>query len=116
MSVVQSNVLATKVSTIIDGLGLSQAEVGTIVDASARSIARWSSGEVVPQRLNKQRLLELAYVAEAVTEIMPRDHANVWMMAPNRLLQHTSPAERIHEGRYKDVLALIEALAEGVVV
>ncbi|PPF91341.1 hypothetical protein C5C03_00530 [Clavibacter michiganensis] len=111
-----TDVLATKVSTIIDKLGLSQAEVGGIVDASARSIARWSSGEVTPQRLNKQRLLELAYVAEAVTEIMPRDHANVWMMAPNRLLEHSSPAELIHQGRYKDVLGLIEALAEGVVV
>lgn len=116
MSVAQGGALAAKVSTIIDGLGLSQAEVGHIVDASARSIARWSSGEVVPQRLNKQRLLELAYVAEAVTEIMPRELANVWMMSPNRLLDHSSPAARIHEGRYKDVLGLIEALAEGVVV
>ncbi|MBF4461228.1 DUF2384 domain-containing protein [Rathayibacter sp. VKM Ac-2878] len=116
MSVSQSGALAAKVSTIIDGLGLSQAEVGQIVDASARSIARWSAGDVVPQRLNRQRLLELAYVAEAVTEVLPRDLANVWMMSPNRLLDHSSPADRIHAGGYKDVLALIEALAEGVVV
>lgn len=108
--------LASKVSLIIDNLGLTQEEVGQIVDASARSIARWSAGDVVPQRLSKQRLLELAYVADAVTEIMPRDNANLWMMSPNRLLGHDSPAERIHAGQYKDVLDLIEALAEGVVV
>lgn len=108
--------LALKVTTIIDHLGLTQEEVGGIVDASARSVARWSSGDVVPQKLNKQRLLELAYVAQAVTEILPADHANVWMFEPNKLLNHDTPAERIHAGGYRDVLNLIEAIAEGVVV
>lgn len=116
MSAVPAASLATKVSTIIDNLGLTQEEVGQIVDASARSIARWSAGEVVPQRLNKQRLLELAYVADAVTEIMPRENANLWMFSPNRLLNHDTPASRVHAGHYRDVLDLIEALAEGVVV
>lgn len=116
MSAIRAASLATKVSTIIENLGLTQEEVGQIVDASARSIARWSAGEVVPQRLNKQRLLELAYVADAVTEIMPRENANLWMLSPNRLLDHDTPADRVRAGRYKDVLDLIEALAEGVVV
>lgn len=116
MSAVPAASLATKVSTIIDNLGLTQEEVGQIVDASARSIARWSAGEVVPQRLNKQRLLELAYVADAVTEVMPRENANLWMFSPNRLLDHDTPAGRVHAGHYRDVLNLIEALAEGVVV
>lgn len=109
-------VLASKVSSIIDNLGLSQEEVGDIIDASPRTISRWISGAVVPQRLNKQRLIELAYVAEAVTEILPRDHANIWMLSPNRLLDHDSPADRVHAGKYKDVLDLIEGLAEGIVV
>lgn len=112
----ERGVLAHKVSDIIDGLGLTHEEVGTIVDASARSVGRWSAGDVVPQRLNKQRLLELAYVAQAVSEILPSDQANVWIFTPNRLLDHDTPAERIHAGGYRDVLALIEALAEGVVV
>ncbi|MCK2028076.1 helix-turn-helix domain-containing protein [Microbacterium sp. SSW1-47] len=109
-------VLASKVSSIIDNLGLSQEEVGDIIDASPRTISRWITGTVAPQRLNKQRLIELAYVAEAVTEVLPRDQANVWMLSPNRLLDHESPADRVHAGRYKDVLDLIEGLAEGIVV
>ena len=108
--------LARSVSTITDRLGLSQDEIGEIVDASGRSISRWISGSAAPQRLSKQRLMELAYVAEAVTEILPRDRANYWMLAPNRLLGHESPAHRIHQGGYRDVLELIEGLAEGVVV
>jgi hypothetical protein len=66
----------------------SESDSGDIVDASPRSVARWVAGDVVPQRLNKERLLELAYVAEAVTEVLPADHANVWMFSPNRLLGH----------------------------
>ncbi len=53
--------LAVKVSDLIATLGLTQDEVAQIVDASPRSVARWSSGDVVPQRLSKRRLIELAY-------------------------------------------------------
>lgn len=108
--------LAHKVTELISGLGLTQEEIGGIVDASARSVARWSSGEVVPQKLNKQRLLELAYVAEAVTAILPREDANLWMFTPNKLLSHDTPAQRVHAGEYRDVLDLIEAIESGVVV
>jgi len=58
----------------------------------------------------------LAYVAQAVSEILPSDRANLWIFTPNRLLDHDSPAERIHAGQYRDVLNLIEAIAEGVIV
>lgn len=108
--------LAVQVSELISTLGLTQDEIGSIVDASGRSVARWSRGEVVPQRLNKQRLVELAYVADLVTEVMPAAKVNLWMFSPNRLLGHESPADRIRAGGYRDVLGLIEAIADGVVV
>ena len=63
-----------------------------------------------------QRLVELAYVAEALTEVLPAEDANLWMFTPDRLLAHDTPATRIHDGGYKDVLDLIEAIADGVVV
>ena len=108
--------LASQVTGLISTLGLSQDEVGGIVDASGRSVSRWSRGEVVPQRLNKQRLVELAYVADVVQEVLPPDKINLWIMTPNRLLDHDSPADRIRDGRYRDVLGLIEIMADGVVV
>jgi DNA-binding SARP family transcriptional activator len=98
----------------LGSLGLTDDEVDTIVDASGRSVARWAAGEVVPQRLNKQRLLELAYVADALAEVLPRDHANAWLFTPHRRLDHEKAADLIQQGRYRDVLSLIEALADGV--
>ncbi|WP_375407125.1 hypothetical protein [uncultured Amnibacterium sp.] len=115
-SVRATSTVAGKAAGIIAGLGLSQDEVGAIVDASGRSIARWISGAASPQRLSKQRLLELAYVAEALAEVLPRERANTWILSPNRLLDHESPAHRIHDGRYREVLGLIDGLAEGVIV
>lgn len=110
------NVLASTVSGAIERLGLTYEEVGDIVDASPRSVVRWTAGQVVPQRLNKQRLIELAYVADALAEVLPRDQANVWMFSPNRLLEHRKPADLVRDGEYQRVLALIDAMAEGVFV
>lgn len=111
---VGAGALAQKVSGAMHDLGLTDDEVGSIVDASGRSVARWAAGEVVPQRLNKQRLLELAYVADALAEILPREHANVWLFTPHRRLDHEKPADLLQQGRYREVLNLIEAMAEGV--
>lgn len=108
--------LAGQVTERIAALGLTQDEIGVIADASGRSVSRWLRGEVVPQKLNKQRLIELAYVADLVTEVLPADRVNLWMLTPNRLLEHDSPAERIRAGGYRDVLGVIEAIADGVVV
>ena len=111
-----ASALASTVSSAIERLGLTYEEVGDIVDASARSVARWTSGQVVPQRLNKQRLIELAYVADALAEVLPRDQANVWMFSPNRLLAHAKPADLVRDGEYQRVLALIDAMAQGIFV
>jgi len=107
--------LAGQVTERIAALGLTQDEIGVIADAAGRSVSRWLRGEVVPQKL-KQRLIELAYVADLVTEVLPADRVNLWMLTPNRLLEHDSPAERIRSGGYRDVLGVIEAIADGVVV
>ena len=111
-----ASALASTVSSAIERLGLTYEEVGDIVDASARSVARWTSGQVVPQRLNKQRLIELAYVADALAEVLPRDQANVWMFSPNRLLAHAKPADLVRDGEYQRVLAVIDAMAQGIFV
>lgn len=111
-----ASALSAAVSGAIDLLGLTYEEVGAIVDASPRSVSRWTAGKVVPQKLNRQRLLELAYVADALAEVLPRDHANIWMFSPNRLLEHCKPADLVRDGDYQRVLALIDAMAEGVFV
>lgn len=95
---------------------LTHEDVARIVGATARTVSRWTSGSALPQRAARQRLMELAYVAEELTKVLKSEECNVWIFTPNRLLEHDSPAERISQGDYRSVVALIEALADGVVV
>ncbi len=108
--------LVTKLHEINETLGLTQEDIASLVGSTPRSVSRWVSDEAIPQRLSRQRLIELAYVAEAVGHVMKRADANLWLFSPNRLLHHESPADRIRSGEFRTVIALIEALADGVVV
>lgn len=105
-----------KIQILTEALDLTQEDIGSIVGSSARTVARWNAGAASPQRGSKQRLLELAYVAEALRGVLRPEDANLWVFSPNPLLDHDSPAERIRSGDYRSVLALIEALADGIAV
>lgn len=108
--------LAAKVAQTTERLGITQDELARITGVTPRSVARYLSGQVVPQPLTKQRLLELAYVAEQISEVLKPEDVSLWLTSPNRLLDHDSPAERIKGGDFRSVLALIEALADGIAV
>jgi uncharacterized protein (DUF2384 family) len=107
---------ASRVSAAIGALGLTNQEVGDLVGASPRSVARWASREVFPRRPNQERLLALAHVVAALTAVLPADQASVWMFTPNGLLGHRRPADLIRNGQCRDALDLIDAMAEGVFV
>ncbi len=111
-----SAALASKLEVIRESTGLSHDEIGDIVEASGRSVGRWVAGAAEPQKLSRQRLLELAYVAEEVRAVLRSEDANLWILGPNRLLNGDSPAERINQGDFRSVVGLIEALADGIVV
>lgn len=110
-----SSAIAERVHDISDRLRLTQEELGELVGANARSVARWSAGTAKPQRDARTRLLELHYVAEQASEVVHPEDINLWLFTPNRMLDGDRPADRIADGRYRDVLGLLDALSEGVV-
>jgi len=65
--------------------------------------------------MTRQRLLELVYVGEQLSRVLRPEDANLWIFSRNPLLDGDTPAERIERGDFRAVLAVIEALAEGVV-
>ena len=111
-----SAAISSTVKNISHLLLLSQEEVGSIVGTSARTVSRWTSGQVEPQRSARDRLLELVFVGEQVSRVLEPGSVNLWLFSPNELLGADTPAERIRAGDFRSVLALIEALADGVVV
>ncbi|MEZ4480578.1 MAG: hypothetical protein R3B97_05395 [Dehalococcoidia bacterium] len=55
-------------------------------------------------------------VGERLKNVLKTGRRESLIFTPNRLLEYDTPAERIGKGQFRDVLALIEALAEGVVL
>lgn len=106
--------IADRVHEITDRLHLSQEEVGKLVGVDARTVARWSAAQSQPRRDARDRLLELNYVAEIASEVLHPDDVNLWMFEPNRMLAGDRPADRVTEGRYRDVLTLLDAMGEGI--
>ncbi|MCY3892034.1 MAG: hypothetical protein OXF65_01940 [Acidimicrobiaceae bacterium] len=108
--------IAERVRVLQESTRLTQDDIGRVVGTSARTVARWNGGGSAPQRAARQRLLELAYVAEQAAAVIQPADLPLWLFAPNRLLDHDSPADRIAAGDYRSVVALIDALAEGITV
>ena len=110
-----TNAISVRLEALSINLDLTHQDVGKLLNASPRAVSRWRSGESLPQRMTKQRLLELVYVGEQLAKVLRSDDANLWIFSRNELLEGDSPAKRIEGGDFESVLALIEALAEGVV-
>ncbi len=109
-------VYAQRISRIQKAARLSQNDVAEVVGASARTVARWAAGANAPRGAARQRLLDLAAVADQVGKVMTADAAAAWMHEPNPLLKHQRPVDLIAAGRYKEVLDLVDAIADGVFV
>lgn len=106
--------VSNRTRSVTEVIGLTQEDVAEIAGTSTRTVSRWWSGASTPQPAKQQRLRELAYVAEELARVLEPEAAREWLLSPNRHLAHDSPAERIRQGDYRAVLALIEALADGV--
>lgn len=108
--------LTKRLENSIDRIGLDQADVARIVDASARTIARWVHEDVQPRRPARERLLELLAALERLAGVLRPEPARDWLFTPNPLLGHEKPAELLRQGRYREVLGAIDQLGEGVFV
>lgn len=108
--------IAGRVQELQTSAHLTQDDIGRVVGTSARTVARWLRANCAPQREARQRLLELAYVAEQAAGVIQPADLPLWLFSPNRLLDHDSPADRIASGDYRTVVALVDALAEGIAV
>ena len=59
---------------------------------------------------------EFATATGASTRSVERWLAGAWLLTPSRALDYARPAEAIRAGRAKEVLAFLEAIAEGVYI
>lgn len=101
---------------ISEEAGLSRQEVARVVGVSPRTIVRWAAGETRPRSVMRERLLDLAAIAQQLGRVMQGDAARTWLFEPNPLLNDLRPASFVAKGKSQDVLAAIEGMGGGVFV
>jgi putative toxin-antitoxin system antitoxin component (TIGR02293 family) len=110
-----------RVPQLVDRLGdrteeldLDQAEIATVLGASPRTVARWLRAETSPSREARERLLEFLAVLDRLAGVLHPGAAHDWLFTPNATLGNEKPATLLREGKYREVLGAVDALAEGV--
>jgi transcriptional regulator with XRE-family HTH domain len=97
-------------------MGLTEAELAGALGVSQRTVARWRSGETLPQRTARAKLAEMADFNRRLHETFEDEAVPVWLRAPNRYLGNLSPAELLRLRRLDRVVAALEVIDSGVFV
>jgi putative toxin-antitoxin system antitoxin component (TIGR02293 family) len=104
----------TRLAAVMERAGLDTADVARILDRPARSVSRWLTEEGEPRWEARERLLEVTFVIERLCQVIEPRAAQDWLFTPNTELGYRKPVELLREGRFREVLAIVDALGEGV--
>lgn len=92
---------------------LSLAEIGRITGVGDRAVQNWASGASRPDGPSRERLLELKYVIEQLSDVYTDEGIEIWLHARQRVLDGRRPLDLLQQGEFEAVLAAVEQLAGG---
>lgn len=92
---------------------LSSAEIGSVSGVSERSVQNWATGRSTPEGDARDRLLELKFVIEELSDVFEDEGIEIWLHSRQRALGGNSPLELMREGDFPTVLDAVEQLAGG---
>ena len=78
-----------------------------------RAVCRWAAGERTPRAEHKQRLHCAYQTFQLLLAEESSDTVRAWFLGLNPQLDDESPAQSIHDGAFRDVLAAAKALLAG---
>jgi transcriptional regulator with XRE-family HTH domain len=95
--------------------GLSGADVARIVGVAERQVRNWASGGNTPSGRNRDRLLELHYVAQQLRDVYSREGSEIWLHGRKRSLAGQRPIDLLAKGAFQEILDAVERLNAGAV-
>jgi uncharacterized protein (DUF2384 family) len=112
--------MATAVARILEDLksrgGLQGKDIANIVDTSTATVSRWSTGVSTPPLKAQTLIAELRYLVERLSDFYTPDEARLWLHSHHPLLHNERAIDLIHNGRFEEVLEVIERLDATVYV
>lgn len=92
---------------------LTTAEVAQIVQVDERQVYNWAAGSSRPKGTNRDRLLEIHYIVQALRDVYTREGTDIWVHARNRSLSGQRPIDLLIAGDFQPVLLAVERLRTG---
>lgn len=92
---------------------LSLVEIGQITGVGDRAVQNWANGTSRPDGASRERLLELKYVIEQLSDVYTDEGIEIWLHARQRALGGRRPLDLLREGEFEAILAVVERLAGG---
>lgn len=96
---------------------MTQAEIASVLGRSPRTIARWKATSASePTRASAEiarSVRRLGRVRFLLDDLMPHDVALRWLQTPNPGFRGEAPVDLIMTDRIDEVIAVLEALADG---
>ena len=108
--------VAKRIDSIKQRTRISANSVAEMVGATPQTLSRWATGKNEPQREHLDRLLELDYLTERLSEFFEPEDARLWLFAPHPQLNGERPADLVAKERQKEVLAVIARLQDSAFV
>src|SRR3546814_12578742 len=88
-------------------------EIAESTCVKLRAVQNWAAGTSHPDGAQRDRLLELQYVIEQLSDVFDREGIEIWLHRPQRALQHQRPIDALQAGQFHEVLSLVDYLAGG---
>jgi len=92
---------------------LTASELAEIAQVKERQVFHWSAGTHRPQGEVRDRLLETAYVIEALKDVYTPEGVDIWIHGRNRGLGGERPIDLLRQGQFAPVLNAVERLKTG---
>ena len=84
-----------------------------ITGVSERQVSNWASGASKPAAASRDRLLEVHYVMDALSDVYDDEGVDIWLHGRNRGLDGQRPIELLLAGSFETVLNAVERLRVG---
>lgn len=92
---------------------LTVAEIGQITGVGDRAVQNWANGSSRPEGSSRERLLELKYVIEQLSDVYTDEGVEIWLHTRQRALGGGRPLDLLRQGQFEAVLTAVEHLAGG---
>lgn len=94
--------------------GLPLADISRATHVRVRQVQHWLAGTSKPQSPSLERLVDLSYLVERLSDIYKAEGIEIWLHARNRALDGSRPIELLEEDQFDRVISLVEQLTQGV--